>query len=136
REVASRLPWPENVWMGVSVENDRYTFRARHLVDVPAAVRFLSCEPLIGPLPSLDVTGLDWVIVGGESGTNSRPLSLDWVRQIRDLCAERSVAFFVKQLGTRWAVAESGARTHGGAIDDWPVDVRVREMPERSLALT
>jgi hypothetical protein len=78
--------WLPNVWLGTSIESDRYTFRADHLRRTPAAVRFLSLEPLLGPLPSLDLTGIDWVIVGGESGHGARPMDLDWVRQIKDLC--------------------------------------------------
>lgn len=75
-----------NVWLGTSIENDRYTFRADHLRATPAAVRFLSLEPLLGPLPSLDLTGIDWVIVGGESGPGARPMDPEWVLDIRDRC--------------------------------------------------
>ena len=118
------------VWIGVSIEGDRYAFRARHLADVPAAVRFLSCEPLLGPLPSLDVGGVDWVIAGGESGKHARPMDLEWVRDLRDRCSAAGVAFFVKQLGTAWAIEEGVGRTHGGDWDEWPEDLRVRVMPE------
>lgn len=79
--------WPlPNVWLGVSIESDRYTFRADDLRNTPAAVRFISAEPLLGPLPSLDLTGIDWLIVGGESGPNARPMHPDWVRNLRDRC--------------------------------------------------
>jgi protein gp37 len=98
-EVASRLPWPSNVWQGVSVENDRYTSRAVELVKVPAAVRFLSVEPLLGPIAHLPLDGIDWVIVGGESGPGHRPIKLEWVRAIRDQCEQAGVAFFFKQWG-------------------------------------
>jgi protein gp37 len=94
--------WPlPNVWLGVSIENDRYTFRADHLRSTPAAVRFLSLEPLVGPLPSLNLDGIDWVIVGGESGRGAgiRPMHPDWVRDIRDRCEAAGVAFFFKQWG-------------------------------------
>lgn len=92
--------WPlPNVWLGTSIESDRYTFRADHLRATPAAVRFLSCEPLLGPVPSLDLTGIDWVIVGGESGPGARPMQPDWVRDIRDRCEEAHVPFFFKQWG-------------------------------------
>lgn len=77
----SALP---NVWLGTSIENDRYTFRADHIREIDAAVRWLSLEPLLGPLPSLDLTGIDWVVVGGESGPGARPMDLDWARDIRD----------------------------------------------------
>lgn len=80
--------WPlPNVWLGTSIESDKYAWRANHLRNTPAAVRFLSLEPLLGPLPSLDLTGIDWVIVGGESGPGARPMHPDWVRDIRDSCA-------------------------------------------------
>jgi protein gp37 len=88
-----------NVWLGTSIESDTYVFRADHLRDTPAAVRFLSLEPLLGPLPSLDLTGIDWVIVGGESGPGARPMHKDWVRSIRDQCSEAGVSFFFKQWG-------------------------------------
>jgi protein gp37 len=91
-----------NVWLGTSIESDRYTFRADHLRNTPAAIRFLSLEPLLGPLPSLDLTGIDWVIVGGESGPGARPMDVNWVREIRDQCLDARVPFFFKQWGA-WA---------------------------------
>jgi len=98
-EIASELPWPENVWMGVSVENSEYVYRIRHLQLIPAAVRFLSIEPLLGPLKRYPLRGIDWVIVGGESGPRCRPMDGDWVRQIRDRCISQGVPFFFKQWG-------------------------------------
>lgn len=92
---------PANVWLGTSIENDRYAFRADHLRATPATVRFLSCEPLLGPLPSLDLTDIDWVIAGAESGSGARPMDLDWVREIRDACVAQGVAFFFKQDAVR-----------------------------------
>ena len=100
-QVASELPWPENVWMGVSVENDDYTSRIDHLRRTPAAVKFLSLEPLLGPLADLDLQGIDWVIVGGESGRSPRPMDPAWVRSIRDQCVQAAVPFFFKQWGGR-----------------------------------
>lgn len=98
---ADRFPWPlPNVWLGTSIESDRYTFRADHLRDTPAAVRFLSLEPLLGPLPSLDLAGMDWVIVGGESGSGARAMNPQWVRDIRDRCVEEGVPFLFKQWGS------------------------------------
>ena len=88
-----------NVWLGVSIESDSYAFRADHLRETPAAVRFLSLEPLLGALPSLDLAGIDWVIVGGESGPSARPMHPDWVREIRDRCIEAKVPFLFKQWG-------------------------------------
>ena len=86
RDISVKLEWPPNVWMGVSIENDRYTFRARHLREVHAAVRFLSLEPLLSSLPSLELHGIDWVIAGGESGPRARPLDEEWVHDVRDRC--------------------------------------------------
>jgi protein gp37 len=99
REMAPRLPWPANVWMGVSVEDERVLSRARDLSKVPAVVRFLSCEPLIGPLDSLPLQNIDWVIVGGESGPRARPMEAAWVKSIRRQCRKHDVAFFFKQWG-------------------------------------
>lgn len=96
--LAADLPWPANVWMGVSVESQRYAWRVDRLRQVPARVRFLSCEPLLGPL-RLDLNGIDWVIAGGESGPGARPMELDWARSVRDQCAAAGVGFFLKQLG-------------------------------------
>lgn len=131
--LAPDLDWPDNMWMGVSIESDRYAFRARHLADVPAAVRFLSCEPLLDPVPSLDLGSVDWVIAGGESGKHARPIDLQWVLDLRDRCSAAGVAFFVKQLGTAWAIETGRGRTHGGDWDQWPEDLRVREMPDDRL---
>ncbi len=98
-KTADTLPWPNNIWMGVTVESDRYAFRADHLRDVPARVRFVSAEPLLGPLPSLDLTEIDWVIAGGESGRGARPMHPAWVRELRDRCQDTAVSFFFKQWG-------------------------------------
>ncbi len=98
-ELARELHWTPNIWMGVSVENQDYTFRINHLRKIPAAIRFLSIEPLLGPISRLNLKGIHWVIVGGESGPHSRPLEADWVRTIRDKCNDQGVAFFFKQWG-------------------------------------
>lgn len=100
-EVCSELIWTPNIWMGVSVENEDVKHRIDSLRKVPAAVRFLSCEPLIGPLPRLNLKGIDWVIVGGESGAKPRPMKSEWVIEMRDQCAKYDVAFFFKQWGGR-----------------------------------
>lgn len=89
-----------NVWLGTSIESDRYAFRADHLRATPAAVRFLSLEPLLGPLPSLDLTGIDWVIVGAESGRGSRPMDEGWARDIKDRCVSAGIPLFFKQTAT------------------------------------
>jgi protein gp37 len=109
-ELAPHLRWPDNVWMGVSVENQRWTHRIDDLRKVPAKVRFLSCEPLLGPL-RLDLRGIHWVIVGGESGQRARPMNAVWVRDIRGQCEEAGIAFFFKQWG---AHSEAGAKIGKG----------------------
>jgi protein gp37 len=100
-EVSDLLPWPRNVWMGVSVEDEPAVARIHELRNVPAAVRFLSCEPLIGPLGKLPLRGIDWVIVGGESGPRSRPMEARWVQAIHTQCLGADVPFFFKQWGGR-----------------------------------
>jgi protein gp37 len=113
-------PWPlPNVWLGTSIELDKYCWRADVLRSIPAAVRFLSCEPLLGPLPSLDLT-IDWVIVGGESGPGFRSLDLAWVRDIRDRCQERGVSFFFKQIGGQ-RPKSNGRLLDGRTWDEMPV---------------
>jgi protein gp37 len=93
------IDWPRNVWMGVSVETERYVYRIDHLRRTGAAVKFLSLEPLLGPLSHLNLNGIDWVIVGGESGPGARPMHVQWVRQIQKQCTHARVAFFFKQWG-------------------------------------
>lgn len=99
QRLSRRIPFPENVWVGVSVETPLYYWRVESLQHVPAAVRFLSCEPLIEGLPDLPLDGIDWVIVGGESGPGARPMDPSWVRSIRAQCKKRRVPFFFKQWG-------------------------------------
>lgn len=101
-KLASSLNWTPNIWMGTSIEQDKYVNRARELAKIPAALRFISAEPLLGPLPSLDLTGIGWVIVGGESGNSKhriRRMMPDWARDLRDRCAAANVPFFFKQWG-------------------------------------
>jgi len=97
--LSPQLSWPENVWMGVSVETDRYRHRIDALRSTGAVVKFLSLEPLLGPLHALDLTGIDWVIVGGESGPRARPMDPAWVTDLRDQCRRAGVPFFFKQWG-------------------------------------
>ncbi|AVH57774.1 MULTISPECIES: DUF5131 family protein [Streptomyces] len=118
-----------NVWLGTSIESDDYARRADALRLAPAAVRFVSAEPLLGPLPSLDVTGIDWVILGGESGPGARPLELVWIRDVIGQCRTAGAAPFVKQLGSVWAKASGASDKKGGSPEDWPTDLRVREYP-------
>lgn len=98
-EIAPMLPWPRNVWLGVTVEDNDHLTRVEKLRTVPAAVRFLSIEPLLGPLPDLDLSGVDWVIVGGESGPGARAMDPAWVLAVRDECVASRVPFFFKQWG-------------------------------------
>ncbi|WP_369362646.1 DUF5131 family protein [Streptomyces sp. CG4] len=125
RQVADRLEWPANLWMGVSVESANELPRVDDLRQVPAAVKFLSCEPLLGPLGGLTLDGIDWVIAGGESGPGHRPLEEEWVTQIRDTCRDAGTAFFFKQWGGRTPKA-GGRELDGRTWDD---------MPERQLVL-
>lgn len=120
-EVAPYLPWPDNVWVGVSVENDRYVWRVDHLRQVSATVRFLSLEPLLGPVSSLSLEGIDWVIVGGESGPGARPMEPDWAREVRDRCLEAGIPFFFKQWGGVRRTA-AGRILDGRTWDEFPVE--------------
>lgn len=119
--LAPRLPWPPNVWQGVSVESARYVCRVHDLTLVPAAVRFLSVEPLLAPISSLPLEGIQWVIVGGESGPRRRAMSPDWVRSIRDQCVSARVPFFFKQWGGRTPKSE-GRVLDGRTWDEIPAE--------------
>ncbi|MCC5807228.1 MAG: phage Gp37/Gp68 family protein [Opitutales bacterium] len=120
-EAAPHLPWSRNIWMGVSVEDERVKSRIDDLRNLPAAIRFLSCEPLVGPLPEMDLTGIHWVIVGGESGTRPRPMDKAWVLDIRDQCHRADVSFFFKQWGGRNKKA-AGRELDGVLHDGFPED--------------
>jgi len=117
--VASKLNWPSNLWMGVSVENQDVMDRVEHLRQVPAAVRFLSCEPLIGPIEAMNLDGIHWVIAGGESGPNHRPMEQVWVENIRDQCVAANVPFFFKQWGGR-TPKQNGRLLSGRTWDAMP----------------
>jgi len=95
----SRLSWPENVWMGVTVENESCVSRIDHLRQANATVKFISFEPLLGPVPGVNLDGIDWAIVGGESGPRARPMQREWVTDIRDQCLAEGIPFFFKQWG-------------------------------------
>jgi protein gp37 len=98
-ELAPKLVWPENVWAGVTVESSRYYHRLEHLRKVPAAIRYVSMEPMLGPMPDFPVKGIDWLILGGESGPGARPMQKGWVLEMRNRCAHYNVPFFFKQWG-------------------------------------
>ena len=124
--IASNLDWPANVWMGASVESASYRFRIEHLRGVPAAVRFISAEPLLGPLGDVDLDGIDWVIAGGESGPRARPMDTAWGRDPRDQCVDQGVQFFFKQWGgwgadgKRRSKKANGRLLGGRTWDDMP----------------
>ena len=126
-----------NVWLGTTVESDEYVRRIDALAQVRAAIRFVSAEPLLGPLPSADFTGIAWTIIGGESGPGARPFNPQWAAELIDQSRQAGAAPFVQQLGTVWArdtyiggksVAAHGD-TKGGDPDYWPAHLRVREYP-------
>ena len=118
-ELSAELVWTDNIWMGVSVEDTSVTHRVDRLRETSAHIKFLSCEPLLGPLPSLNLDGIHWLIVGGESGTRPRPMSEDWVFDIQKQCEEQDVKFFFKQWGGRNKKA-AGRLLNGRTYDDMP----------------
>jgi protein gp37 len=136
RKIASGLPWPANVWMGVSVEDQRVARRIADLTEVPAQVRFLSLEPLLGPLEQLNLAGIHWVIVGGESGPGARPMNEQWVQSIRLQCEIGRTAFFFKQWGGVNKHA-TGRLLNGRTYDQMPVpDVTtIAKPPHRRVPL-
>lgn len=119
---------PKNIWCGVSVEDSTAAARIGHLLDAPASTRFLSVEPLLGPIGDVDIKGISWVIVGGESGPNSRPMDPDWVTEIRDLCSRENIPFFFKQWGGK--TAKSGGRLlDGQEHNDLPTYLTIDQRP-------
>lgn len=119
-QVADRLTWTPNIWLGASVESAEYRDRVDWLRRIPAATRFLSVEPLLGPIPRLSLDRIDWVIVGGESGPGARPIDPDWVRPIRDRCLAHGVAFFFKQWGGT-NKKRAGRQLDGRTWDQMPI---------------
>jgi len=117
--MSAGLDWPDHVWAGVSVENLDYAFRLDHLRETQARVRFVSFEPLLGPVAGVDLSGIDWVIVGGESGPGARPMERAWVEDIRDQCLEEGIAFFFKQWGGT-NKKKTGRRLAGRTWDQMP----------------
>jgi len=121
-EISSYLNWTDNIWMGVSVENADYTFRIEHLRKTKAKIKFLSVEPLLGALPKINLKGINWVIVGGESGPGARPLEREWVVGVRDQCLKAKVPFFFKQWGGVQK-KKAGRLLDGKTWDQMPVNV-------------
>jgi protein gp37 len=146
--------WPlRNVWMGTSIESGAYVRRADALRAIPAAVRFISAEPLLGQLPSLNLSEIDWLILGGESGPGARPLDLGWLRELIAMAGDSGTAVFVKQIGSVWArqtsqilvdgpfvsaidAPVSAVDTKGGKWEFWPDDLRIRQYPRVTEAVT
>lgn len=124
RELSPKLDWPEQLWMGVSVENADYVHRIDDLRHIGAAVKFLSLEPLLGPLPKLDLCGIDWVIVGGESGPGARPMDSRWVKDLRDQCLRTDIPFFFKQWGGV-RKKEAGRKLEGRTWNEMPSELPV-----------
>lgn len=122
-KLSPKLPWPDNVWMGVTVEHPDYTSRIDHLRQTGARVKFLSCEPLLGAIPKLNLKGIGWVIVGGESGPGARVMRKEWALQIRDRCLKAEVPFFFKQWGGT-NKKKSGRKLEGKLWDDMPALIR------------
>jgi hypothetical protein len=122
--LAKRLPWPSNVWIGVSVESADYAYRIEHLRHVPASTRFVSFEPLLADVGELDLEGIHWAIVGGESGPGARPMQPEWALALRDQCVRQSVPFFFKQWGGVHK-KKAGRILDGRVWDEYPV-ARVR----------
>lgn len=118
-EIAKRLFWPPNIWMGVSIENSDYKYRIEHLLQTPSKVKFLSLEPLLGPLGPTSFNGIDWVIVGGESGPNARKMEKEWVIDIHEQCKTQSIPFFFKQWGGK-NKKKSGRLLEGRTWDSLP----------------
>lgn len=131
--MSQELPWPSHIWMGVSVENQEHTFRIDHLIRTGAEVKFLSLEPLLGPIKNLKLEGIDWVIVGGESGPRSRPMEEAWVVDIRNQCQERKVPFFFKQWGGV-NKRKTGRLLEGRTWNEMPPTVQ-SDRPEGQLGL-
>lgn len=120
RALGSKLNWSSNVWMGVSVESGRYAFRMDDLRQIPASVRFVSCEPLLGSLGKPDFSGIGWVIAGGESGVGARPVDASWIREVRDASLSAGVPFFFKQWGGRTPKA-GGRELDGRTWSEMPI---------------
>jgi len=131
--LAPRLPWSPNIWMGCTVENQSYTFRARYLRQVDVPVRWLSVEPLLGPIPRLDLEGISWVVLGGETAKltiKARYTDPDWMREIIAQCRAAGVAVWVKQMGFAWAVRNGFKRHEHEHIEIFPADLQIREFPQ------
>ena len=129
-ELDSDLYWSDNIWMGVSIEDNPTRSRIRELTLTGAKVKFLSIEPLLEDLPYLALDGIDWVIVGGESGPKARPMQESWVSSIIEDCKQQITPVFVKQMGSVWAKQHQAKHSKGGDMKEWPFHLHCREYPE------
>ena len=120
--LSRELEWTPNIWIGVTVENNKLTERIDYLREIPSSIRFLSLEPLLSPLPNLNLRNIDWVIVGGESGANSRPIDQNWVIDIKNQCCRQSIPFFFKQWGG-WNKKANGNLLEGRVYIETPVEL-------------
>ena len=127
--LSNDLNWAENIWMGVSVESEAFMHRIDRLRETAAGIKFLSLEPLLGPLDNLELAGIDWVIVGGESGPGARPMNAEWVTSIRDQCADAGVPFFFKQWGGVWK-KRFGRILEGRTWDEMPHQMEAFTVPD------
>ena len=132
-DLSPKIDWPQNVWMGVSIEDSRVIDRADALREVPATIRFLSLEPLIGPIPNLDLAGLGWAIIGGESGNEARIMEPEWAVDLLNQCRGANVPCFIKQMGTQWAKRQGSKSRKGDDFSKFPEALQVREYPRGNV---
>ncbi len=132
-DLSPKIDWPQNVWMGVSIEDSRVIDRADALREVPATIRFLSLEPLIGPIPNLDLAELDWAIIGGESGNQARIMEPEWAIDLLNQCRSANVPCFIKQMGTQWAKRQGSKSRKGDDFSEFPEALQVREYPRGNV---
>ena len=132
-DLSPKIDWPQNVWMGVSIEDSRVIDRADALREVPATIRFLSLEPLIGPIPNLNIEGLDWAIIGGESGNEARIMEPEWAVDLLNQCRSANVPCFIKQMGTQWAKRQGSKSRKGDDFSEFPEALQVREYPRGNV---
>ena len=132
-DLSPKIDWPQNVWMGVSIEDSRVIDRADALREVPATIRFLSLEPLIGPIPNLNLEGLDWAIIGGESGNQARIMEPEWAIDLLNQCRSANVPCFIKQMGTQWAKRQGSKSRKGDDFSEFPEALQVREYPRGNV---
>ncbi|NUU94789.1 phage protein Gp37/Gp68 [Marinitoga sp. 1135] len=128
-EISKKVKWTDNIWAGVTVEHEKYLYRLNHLKKIPAKIKFVSMEPLLSDMPYIDFDGIDWVVVGGESGPGARSIEPDWVRNIRNMCLEQDIHFFFKQWGG-FNKKKNGRILDGRTWDDMPeINTKIERLP-------